>query len=513
MEKAEMMLRSKAIFNGIDPEPFAGYVAIKNNQILSVGRSGGESLIGSETQVFDLEDQLICPGFTDVHCFFTGYLLTVAGCDLSGCGQADEVLGQARAYRQTLKSDAVLLGREVKPGIAGLTMARLDQEFPDIPVVLFETDREYCHMNSLAVQRFEFTPDQCWSEKCWKLLAVLLQDQEFSVPQFQAYLAMMNARGITAVKEMGFDDFYGFTESLHNLEQNGQLTARVHFMSQPVGAPLNLAYGQMMRSRFSGAFVRFSGYNQMTDGSISQMEGAMKHPYQNSDLCCSKEIDWEQLKKDTLAADQQDFRFSLHAQGDGAISRVLDIFEQCQRNPDGTLKNRHAITDLECSDPKDLERMGQLGVIAEIYPQIMSLADRQGKTTMIDQMIGRERGKNYWNRRKMADSNVMISCGTDLPLLYDDIPESIYHSVGGFFPEGGDPFNQENTLTTAELLTAWCYGGQYNLGQEQQLGTLETGKLADLTVLSGNPFETPLAAIRDLSVSLTIVDGKIVYQK
>ena len=120
--------------------------------------------------------------------------------------------------------------------------------------------------------------------------------------------------------------------------------------------------------------------------------------------------------------------------------------------------------------------MGKLGVIAEIYPQIQSIANRKDKLAMIEEKIGMDRGQYYWNRRKMADSNVLLSCGTDLPLLIDDIPESIYHAVGGNFPEGGEPFNKQNMLTIPELLTAWSAGGAYNLYQEKELGTLEKEK-------------------------------------
>ena len=151
-------------------------------------------------------------------------------------------------------------------------------------------------------------------------------------------------------------------------------------------------------------------------------------------------------------------------------------------------------------------------MIAEIYPQIQSIADRAGKLAMIEEKIGMERGKYYWNRRKMADSGVLISCGTDLPLLIDDIPQSVYHAVGGYFPEGGEPFNKQNMLTVPELMTAWTRGGAYNLGQEKELGTLEAGKKADIAVLSGNIFTIPVEDARSLAVVLTMVGGKIVYQ-
>ena len=112
----------------------------------------------------------------------------------------------------------------------------------------------------------------------------------------------------------------------------------------------------------------------------------------------------------------------------------------------------------------------------------------------------------------MEDSNVTLSCGTDLPLLFDDIPESIYHAVFGLFPEGGEPFNPENTLSIDELLKAWTIGGQYNLGQDNILGTLEPGKKADIAVLDHNIFKVPIDEMRKVKVSLTMVDGKIVYR-
>lgn len=88
---------------------------------------------------------------------------------------------------------------------------------------------------------------------------------------------------------------------------------------------------------------------------------------------------------------------------------------------------------MEFTHPDDLERMGKLNVIAEIYPQIMSLDLEVETKEMIEKNVGSGRGKYFWNRRKMLDSGVVVSCGTDLPLMITNIPESIYHACGGFF--------------------------------------------------------------------------------
>ena len=141
------------------------------------------------------------------------------------------------------------------------------------------------------------------------------------------------------------------------------------------------------------------------------------------------------------------------------------------------------------------------------------LSKREEKIAMINKNIGVERGKNYWNRRSMLDNDVVISCATDLPLLVDDIPESIYNSVYGLFPDSSVPFNKQNTISVSELLKAWTYGGQYNLGKESILGTIEVGKLADITVLNKNVLDVPEYHLDDVEVTLTIFDGKIVFKR
>lgn len=510
---AEMILRSNCIFTAAGEAPFPGYVALAEGRILAVGNGEPEAgLIGSETKVYDLGDRTVSPGFSDVHCFFTGYSIGFLGADLSRCRTREELLAQVKAYAAGICAEKSILCHGWDPEAVPFDgTALLDEAFGSRPVILFAQGCETCWMNTAAMERYSFTPDRCYPEAYVRLLPDVLGDRDFIVPEFKRYMKMMNSRGVTSVKEMGFDRFYGFTDILAQLEQDRELTLRVNFMSQPVAADADIDYGKAMREKFTGEYVRFSGYNQMTDGSVSQLCADLKQPYCCADTCCAQDIDWEKLGRETRAADAEGFRFSLHAQGDGAISKVLDIYEGCRRDAQGKMINRHAITDLEFSDPADLERMGAMGVIAEIYPQIQSIADRAGKLAMIQEKIGMERGRYYWNRRKMADSGVPLSCGTDLPLLIDDIPASVYHAVGGYFPEGGEPFNKENMLTVTELLTAWTRGGAYNLGCEDSLGTLEPGKKADIAVLSGNLFTTPVENSRELKVDLTLVGGKIVH--
>ncbi len=506
MEKADLILLSDSIFTSEDEDTVSGYIAVKKDRILALGKGEDyEEYCDPNTKVFDLHGKTITPGFIDVHCFFTGYVIRFLGADLSTCENTKDVF----EIIKDINKDA-LFGHGLKIDIEKKV---LDEAYPDTPVVLFMEGCESCAMNTKAMEVFGFTPERCYPEAYVKIFPYVLGDHDFIAPQFKDYMKMMNSRGVTSVKEMGFDDFYTFDEVLNDLEKNEELTLRVNFMSQPVARKMDLAFGERMREKYHSDMLSFSGYNQMSDGSVSEHNAYLKKPYEDKDTICAMEIDWKQLEEDVIEADRKGFRFSLHCQGDGAIEKALDIFEKCKRDENGKVVLRQAMTDCEFSDPKDLERMGKLGVTAEVYPQIQSIANRNDKLKMIKEKIGEERGRYYWNRRKMIDSGVTISCGTDLPLLIDDIPESIYHAVGGYFPEGGEPFNEGNMLTRAELIKAWTCGGAYNLSKEERIGTLRVGKKADLVVMSGDLFETPIEEIRNLDVAMTIFNGRIVYQK
>lgn len=514
MKNASIILKSTSIFTSTSENLFSGFIAIKDNEIIAVENLNllGE-YIGDNTEIFDFDDKVICPGFVDVHCFFTGYNLNFVGQDLFNAKSKDDVINLVKEYSLSHKDYKVILGHNLNPALLNLNyLDSLNYTFPDIPVVLFSTGCESCWANTCAIEKYKFTPLECYPEAIWRLLIDILDDKSSITCNFKKYMKMLNSRGITAIKEMGFDTFYGFTDVLEELNNKNELTLRVSFMSQPVGYPLNLEFGKEMHKKFNSDFVKFSGYNRMTDGSISELCADLKKPYNCENTTCRQNIDYELIKNETLAADKENFRFSLHAQGDAAIEKVINIYKCCKKDNNGKLLNRHAITDLEFSDPCDLETMGEIGVIAEVYPQIQSLANYDDKTKMINEKIGLSRSKNYWNRRKMIDSNVILSCGTDLPLLIPNIPESIYNSVGGFFKDGGKPYNKFNTISIPELLISWTKNGQFNLFNENKLGTLEKGKLADIVVLDKNIFNIPLEVISDVKVCLTIVNGKIVYK-
>lgn len=509
-----MILISNHIFDSIQEESFAGYICIKDQWIEKVekGMPSEEEMKQAE-KVIRLDDQFVMPGITDCHTFFTGYAIYHVGIDVSAVTDSLQVVPMIKQYIKNHGEKGAVLGHGWNPNVWNQKEAQkiLEKYFPKQPVILFAADRGSCIMNRIAEETYQFDSDTCWPEMYYLLMREYLNDRSFIDQELYHYINMMNSRGVTTVKEMGFDDFYGFTDVLKELEPKDEFHLRFFFMSQPVGQPMNLAYAKEMKEKFQGDKIRFSGFNRMTDGTIASYNGDLKQNYENKDFTCGMEIDWDQIEKDVLSADQEGFRWSLHCQGNGAVAKAADIFEKCQMK-DGKLIHRQALTDMEYSDEEDLKRLGEIGACAELYYQIMSLDPGQVVLENIKNTIGEERGKNYWNRRKMSDQKMILCGATDLPLMITSLQESIYYSCGGKL-DGGIEFQPENTISVPTMLKAWTIGGQTNLEMDQKLGTLEAGKLADIAVFSRD--FTQISTDEALSVenTMTIFNGNIVFER
>lgn len=512
-KKFSIVIAANHLFDSISSDSYEGYLCLNDNRIVQMGTGKpSEEIVEQAEQFLQFEEELVMPGITDTHTFFTGYAIFHIGADFSEVRDNEKGLEILKAYESEKNPEGALFGHGWNPEQwnqqEGIKM--LEKHYPDKPVILFAADRSTCIMNQKARDTYKFTEDTCYPESYYRIMSEYLNDREFIDREFSDYMHMMNSRGVTTVKEMGFDDFYGFTDYLKELEHSEKLHLRTFFMSQPVGEKMNLSYARKMRSEFTGDKVRFSGFNRMTDGTIASYKGDLKRPYENQDFTCEIQIPYEEIEADVLAADAENFRWSLHAQGDGAVGKITEIYKKCQM-VNGKLKNRHAITDMEFTDPKDLEILGNMGVTAELYFQIMSLDLANVLMDNIKKTIGAERGKYYWNRRKMQDSGMTLSGATDLPLLITDVPESVYYSCGGYMDGTDEAFQPENTITNAELLKAWTIGGQTNLGMNDCLGTLEEGKLADIAVFDRNLVKIDAKEAKNAKVVMTIMDGRIVY--
>lgn len=511
MKRENEIIASECIYDSISKEPYLGFVVIKDGCIQSVGKGKvPDSYYKSDFKITDYGNVTICAGFGDTHTFFTGFIIDNLGVNLSDVITVDE-LKKILVNEQKLQKE-VIFGNHLSMSLVENheTTELLDEIGKEQPIVLFALGHGTCALNQKAREEFGFDPDHCHSEALYKIMKIYLNDREFVNEQLVSYMSMLNSRGVTSVKEMGFDDFYGFTDVLKEFDEANKLTLRISFMSQPVGDRVNIEYGKKMRELFQSEYLRFSGFNQMTDGLILKKEGHLMEPYENFDSVCEKVIDYKAIEEDVLKADKEGFRFTLHSEGDGAFHKILDIYEKCEKE-NGVLKNRHGITDLELTMPDDEKRMARLGVFGEIYAQVYSIDTYEGYVDGYKNVIG-NRQKRYLNYRSLVDNGVRLCGATDLPMVITSIPESIYYGCANYGMDKDKQINPENAITISEMLDAWTINSQFAMEREDVLGSLEAGKRADIVIFDGNLFQTQMDQVLSINVQRTLVNGREVYK-
>jgi predicted amidohydrolase YtcJ len=213
-----------------------------------------------------------------------------------------------------------------------------------------------------------------------------------------------------------------------------------------------------------------------------------------------------------MDADRANLQLTVHAIGDEANNVLLNYLEELNK-VNGKRDRRFRLVHAQVIAPEDFVRLGRLGVVAEVQPFHLSDDMR-----WMEERIGRDRCKGAYAFKTIKNSGAVLSFGTDWPgtsaAEYPINPMlGLYAAVtrqtvtgqpaGGWFPE--------ERISIEEAIKAYTYNTAYANFEERIKGSIETGKLADLTVLSKNLLKVPAGEILKTEVLYTIVDGKIVY--
>ncbi|HCW72876.1 MAG TPA: hypothetical protein DHM90_02755 [Clostridiaceae bacterium] len=450
---------------------------------------------------------MIIPGLVDTHCFFMGKYFQDYGEDFSGYGQEDLLLDFVNRGDRKL-----VLGRNVsEEAFRALSEKSLPNRYP---IVLFHSSFDEMLVNEKAEIKYAVNSGPVTMEGCVRLIEEALKDEEAFLSAYENHTGKLLAKGVTSVKEVAFDQGFGYLEALEKYRMVKGIPVRTAVVSQPVAKIWDISWAVDMKKRYAYEDFRFHGFNTMLDGSMSQEEAHLKKNYSGRDYTVRTVPDYEKAYDLVKAADENDLAVSLHAQGGMAVAEGVRILSGMKKDKCGKLKNRHSMTDLEMGEDEEFRKMAELDIHAEIYPQIQSIYDDwRGKINQVKGHVGEEY-RRIWNRASMVSEGVSISCATDLPLLFPDLPESIYYACGGFVGESVEPFVEKNVMDRVSLINAWTQGGIVSLyGREERLGKIREGYGADLAVYDRNLLEEPLNTIRDAKVLLTISRGKTSYKR
>jgi predicted amidohydrolase YtcJ len=214
-----------------------------------------------------------------------------------------------------------------------------------------------------------------------------------------------------------------------------------------------------------------------------------------------------------LDADRAGLQLTVHAIGDEANNVLLNYLDELNKR-NGKRDRRFRLVHAQVVAPSDFARLGQLGVVAEVQPFHLSDDMR-----WMEERIGHERCKGAYAFKSIQKSGAVLSFGTDWPGtsaseypinpmlgLYAAVTRQTItgQPVAGWFPD--------ERITIEEAIRAYTYGTAYANFEEKTKGSIEVGKVADLTVLSQNLLKIPSADLLKTKVVYTIVNGKLVYQ-
>lgn len=198
-----------------------------------------------------------------------------------------------------------------------------------------------------------------------------------------------------------------------------------------------------------------------------------------------------------------------HAIGDAANRMALDAIEAALRETPRR-DHRHRIEHAQVLAPADIPRFAQLGVIASMQP-----AHCISDMPWTEARLGAERAKGAYAFRSLLDSGAMIAFGTDWPVDSLNPMKGLYAAVTRQSlrgePEGG--WHPEQRLTMEDALHLYTLGSAYASFEEGIKGSLEAGKLADIVVLSQDILTIPPEGIMEAEVVMTILGGRVIYER
>lgn len=498
-------------------------VAIQGERILAVGSDDTiEGLAGENTRLIDLKGRTLLPGFIDSHVHFMQTGLGDLGPKVYGLTSTEAVLAVVADAAGRLPRGLPLLvhGCCLHELDRALSSQDLDRLAPANPVLLVDQGAHACVFNSQAWQMLGLTSDVQGIEtgsdgRPTGLLQGVANtraryayysravddDTRAAALDRAAYMAL--EVGITTVHALdgGSRDGRGWLPQRDAevlLERQTRLPVHTVMYFQSTNVQLAREWGL---SRIGGCL--------WVDGSYFEHTAGLCEPYADQPCTCGC-LYFSQAELDAFVREAHcaGLQVSMHAIGDAAIEQLLLAYERAlelQPRPD----HRHRIEHFSLPSISHIERSARLGVIASMqpnfaqHPQVDATGRRTGEG--LEGLLGTERFNRRHPYRQLLAAGVLVCAGSDSD------PQPMGPLIGvqqlASHPE------EARHLSPYEALRLYTVNAARAAFQEEDKGTIAVGKLADLVVLGADPLTADAATLSKIPVDLTLVGGRIAYQR
>ena len=511
-----------------DPgRPRAEALAVDDGRIVAVGsRADVEPAVRPGTRFVDLGGRTLVPGFNDAHAhaWKLGQLLTgvldVRGVDsLAALQHALRTFASRRpesAWLQARGYNEALMKERRQP-----TRADLDAAAADRPVFLTRVCGHAAVANSRALElagvgaateppsggRLERGPDGQPTGLLYET-AMGLVSAHIPQPSADEYEEMVRAfgrhqlaRGITSSSDCGVRP--DLVETYRAMDARGALTQRLNVM--PLRRLDGVAGNLPLPARGLSEHLRVDTAKLLADGGLSSATAALREDYRHArtrGVHRLEEADLHELLRETHAAG---WRVAIHAIGDDAIARVLSACEAL--GPDAP-DRRHRIEHLGLPDPAQLRRAARLHIVAVPQTIFIPSLGRNFREYLPEGLLARA-----YPVREMMEAGLAVALSSDAPVVEEDSPLLGMQAAVVRRDADGNAIAPDQAITAAQALGAYTMGGAIATGDEGNRGSLSPGKWADLAVLDRDPIAAEPEALGAIRVDMTVVGGKIVFER
>ena len=527
-----VIVTNARIWTGDASRPNADTLVVVGDRIVAVGsaREATRWRVAGAVEI-NAHGHRVLPGFNDAHVHMLDGGASLESVQLFEANNLSEMVERLRTYIRTARPGHWIRGgnwddMRWSPPVPP-TRDDIDAVTGEFPVALDRVDGHSVLANSTALRRAGITretpdppggvivrdasgePNGILRDAAINLLTRAIPPISREERRRAIELALEHAvtLGVTSVQDMDVEPDTLAVYAELAAERRLQVRVYVATALMHVEAPAQIG----IEHAFGGPWLRIGAVKGYADGSLSSGTAYFFEPFrdlpESRGLLSDEMTPDEGMRARLLRADERHLQICVHAIGDAAISRMLDLYGEVVA-AHGPADRRLRIEHAQHMAAADFDRFARLGVIAVGQPGFI-LDDMP----WAEARLGFDRASRSYAYRSFLDHGVRLAVSTDWPVVSLDPMNTIYAAAtraSAAFPNGWFP---EQRISVEDALTAYTATAAYAEFQEADKGTLSPGKLADFVIVDPDPLSVQPAALRDVKVIETWVGGARRYSR
>lgn len=525
MAQEELTLYHNAkIWTGDKAKPTAEAMAIQHGKILAVGRNDTLMAHYKNAKKIDVMGQRLTPGFIDNHTHFMDISQVLSAVQLRDADSKQEFIKRISEYAKGKRPGEWIMGGIWDHEAWGGDLPRadwIDAVTPNNPVFLLRTDGHMAVANSLAmkaagvntatvkdveggeiVRNPDGTPTGIFKDNAMNLVFAAIPEmtEAQEIATFKQGIRYALSEGVTQIHDMGA---WSHLNTFEAMNKANELDMRVY--SFVFFNNMDRLKSYIAKHGRGDNMHRWGGLKAMVDGSLGSTTAWFYEPYSDEPDKSGFPITdpatfYQQIKK----GDAMGMHVTVHAIGDKANDWLLDSFQKIEQENPANPHRRWRIEHAQHLTPAAIQRIADMGVIASMQPYH---AIDDGRWA--EKRIGPERIKQTYAFNSLMKAGATITFGSDAPVAPMTVMEGIYAAVTRRTLDGANPdgWVHAEKISVEQALTAYTTNNAYGGFQEDRLGMLKAGYLADFVTLDRDILSINPVQIKDTNVTRTVVNG------